>query len=71
MDPHFTASYCGLLLFELCRAAPALRIISLCVVVMCECIFEQFTFRIKEAAFSNVQVHSNITVASVKTVNHL
>ncbi len=34
---------------------------------MYECIFYQFTFKIKEVAFSNVHAHSNIIAAELKT----
>ncbi len=61
VDQHFRPSYCGLLLFTLPWAAPALNVISLlCVVLMWECFPT-----IREAAFSHVNV-SMCTVMSLQ-----
>ncbi len=68
VDVHFTALFCGLLLFKLCRAASAFEVISLlCDVLMCEFI----SFKIKGDAFSDVHAQSNVTAASDKTKNYL
>ncbi len=53
------------LLFKLCRAAPAFKLISLLYTVL---IYENFIMiYFQESAFSNIHVHSHITAASSKT----